>query len=48
VYDRDALPVGVAIPGPAIIEQTDTTTLVPAGWTAKRLASGDMLMTVDV
>jgi N-methylhydantoinase A/oxoprolinase/acetone carboxylase beta subunit len=48
VYDRDALPVGVAIPGPAIIEQTDTTTLVPAGWTAKRLASGDMLMTFDV
>ncbi|MGH8618200.1 MAG: hydantoinase/oxoprolinase family protein [Burkholderiales bacterium] len=48
VYDRDALPVGVAIPGPAIVEQTDTTTLVPAGWTAKRLASGDMLMTFDV
>jgi N-methylhydantoinase A/oxoprolinase/acetone carboxylase beta subunit len=47
VHDRDALPVGADIAGPAIIEQTDTTTLVPLGWTAKRLKSGDMLMTFD-
>jgi N-methylhydantoinase A/oxoprolinase/acetone carboxylase beta subunit len=47
VHDRDALPVGAAIAGPAIIEQTDTTTLVPVGWTARRLKSGDMLMTFE-
>ena len=29
VYDRDRLPVGARIAGPAIIEQMDTTTVVP-------------------
>ncbi len=48
VYDRDVLPVGANVAGPAIVEQTDTTTLVPAGWAAKRLKSGDMLMTIEV
>jgi N-methylhydantoinase A/oxoprolinase/acetone carboxylase beta subunit len=45
VYDRDELPASAAIAGPAIIEQTDTTTLVLPGWRARRVASGDMIMT---
>ncbi len=31
VYDRDQLPAGVVIEGPAIIEQLDSTILVPPG-----------------
>jgi len=31
------------LPGPAIIEQADTTTLVEPGWTA-RLTKGDALL----
>lgn len=34
VVDRSALAPGMAFPGPAIVEQFDATTVVPAGWTA--------------
>ena len=44
VYDRQDLPTGALIEGPAIIEQADTTTLVLPGWCAKRLAGGDIIM----
>lgn len=47
VYDRAGLPTDAGIAGPAIIEQTDTTTLVLPGWRAKRLASGDIMMTLS-
>ena len=30
--------------GPAIVEQDDTTTLVPAGWTARELPCGSMML----
>jgi N-methylhydantoinase A len=32
---RPSLPVGTVIPGPALLEQYDSTTLVPPGWTAR-------------
>jgi N-methylhydantoinase A len=32
VYDRDALPSGARFRGPAIVEQYDTTTLIPYGF----------------
>ncbi|TQM13743.1 hydantoinase/oxoprolinase family protein [Pseudonocardia kunmingensis] len=35
VHDRDALPAGAALTGPAIIEQLDATTLVPPGTRAE-------------
>ena len=35
VYDRDALIVGDTLRGPAIIEQSDTTTLIEPGWTGQ-------------
>lgn len=45
VYDRDRIPADALISGPAIIEQTDTTTLVMPGWRAKRVATGDIIIT---
>ncbi|SFE70831.1 hydantoinase/oxoprolinase family protein [Roseivivax sediminis] len=35
LYDRDDLPVGVTIEGPAIIDQLDSTTVVPPNATAE-------------
>jgi N-methylhydantoinase A len=34
IYDRDRLDVGAAFSGPAIVEQFDATTVIPAGWRA--------------
>ena len=44
IYDREALDAGDELTGPAIIEQTDTTTLVLPGWRARRLAGGDIII----
>ena len=35
VYGRDGLDIGVAVEGPAAIEQFDATTIVPPGWSAR-------------
>jgi N-methylhydantoinase A len=35
VYERDKLSVGAEIPGPAIVEQFDATTIIPPGWIAR-------------
>jgi N-methylhydantoinase A len=35
LYERDHLDVGASIPGPAIVEQFDATTVIPANWTAR-------------
>src|SRR5439155_27233747 len=35
LYERDRLDVGATIAGPAIVEQFDATTVIPAGWTAR-------------
>jgi N-methylhydantoinase A len=34
VFDRGALAVGQALTGPAIIEERETTIVLPPGWTA--------------
>jgi N-methylhydantoinase A len=34
VYDRNTLAAGQNIKGPAIIEERETTTVIPPGWTA--------------
>lgn len=44
VFARDALPAGHRLAGPAIIEQDDTTILVPPGFVATTEPSGDILM----
>lgn len=43
IWQRTAFTPTTSVPGPAIIEQADTTTLVEPGWTA-RLASADALI----
>src|SRR6266700_2930997 len=35
LYERDRLDIRAFIPGPAIIEQFDATTVIPCGWTAR-------------
>ncbi|MGH7384291.1 MAG: hydantoinase/oxoprolinase family protein, partial [Candidatus Rokuibacteriota bacterium] len=34
IYERGRLPLGARLAGPAIVEQTDTTTVIPPGVTA--------------
>jgi N-methylhydantoinase A/oxoprolinase/acetone carboxylase beta subunit len=42
IYDRARLPLGARLPGPAIIEQADTTTVVPPGYAAVADDSGNL------
>jgi len=35
LYERDRLPPGARIAGPAIVEQFDATTVIPPGWRAR-------------
>jgi N-methylhydantoinase A len=35
LYERDRLEIGAAVPGPAIVEQFDATTVIPPGWAAR-------------
>jgi len=42
VFARDRLQAGQTITGPAIIEQSDTTTIVYLGWQAQVQANGDL------
>jgi N-methylhydantoinase A/oxoprolinase/acetone carboxylase beta subunit len=44
IYDRSALPAGAGIAGPAIVEQADTTTLIPPGWRAGVVEGGSLLI----
>ncbi|MCC7275310.1 MAG: hydantoinase/oxoprolinase family protein [Alphaproteobacteria bacterium] len=44
IYDRAAMPVGMTIAGPAVIEQFDTTTLLEPEWKATVLADGNLLL----
>ncbi|MEI8057013.1 MAG: hydantoinase/oxoprolinase family protein [Actinomycetes bacterium] len=47
ILDRSA--IGEApVPGPAVIEQEDTTTLLFPGWTARRVAAGSILLEREV
>ncbi|MBI3455796.1 MAG: hydantoinase/oxoprolinase family protein [Candidatus Rokubacteria bacterium] len=44
VYERGDLSAGQSIAGPAIVEQADTTTVVPPGYTAVRDPAGNLLI----
>jgi N-methylhydantoinase A len=44
VYDRDTLSPGVTLAGPAIIEQLDSTTVVPAGWSLRVDSYGNLTL----
>jgi N-methylhydantoinase A len=42
LYDRERLPRGAHVPGPAIVEQADTTTVIPPGHGARVDPSGNL------
>ena len=43
MVDRDALAPGTSLAGPAIIEQYDTTVLVPPGFTVTLDRNGNLI-----
>ncbi|QRV13406.1 hydantoinase/oxoprolinase family protein [Haloterrigena salifodinae] len=45
VYDRNRLVAGSTVSGPAILEQAESTTVVPPTWTGEILADGTLVMT---
>jgi N-methylhydantoinase A len=46
-YRRDALPLDTPVAGPAIILQTDSTTVVPPGATVSADRGGNLILTLD-
>ena len=42
IYERARLTPGVTVPGPAIVEQADTTTVIPPGYAALAEDSGNL------
>ncbi len=47
-YDRALLPADTPFPGPAIVLQPDSTTVVPPGWTVTAEAKGNLVLTRSV
>ncbi|TDR89817.1 hydantoinase/oxoprolinase family protein [Enterovirga rhinocerotis] len=45
VYRREALPEGFRFEGPALVQQTDTTTLIEPGWSGLVDAAGNLVLT---
>jgi N-methylhydantoinase A/oxoprolinase/acetone carboxylase beta subunit len=45
VIDRADLTSGAGLDGPALIEESDTTTAVPPGWRAELDGVGDLVVT---
>jgi N-methylhydantoinase A len=45
VYDREHTPRGTALPGPAVVEQYDSTVVVERGWQATTTPYGQLLLT---
>jgi N-methylhydantoinase A len=48
IYEREDLAVGARIAGPAIVNQMDTTTLIPEGWHGETVASGALIVRRDL
>jgi N-methylhydantoinase A len=44
VHDRTALPSGATVAGPAVLEQTESTTVVPPEWVAAVRADGTLVV----
>ncbi|MDX1483456.1 MAG: hydantoinase/oxoprolinase family protein [Alphaproteobacteria bacterium] len=47
VYERERLTVGARLTGPAIVEQMDATTVIPAGWRAEVDAYGNLILEAE-
>lgn len=48
IYERERIPVGGEVEGPAIIEQFDSTIVVPPGWTARVDNFRNMILSREV
>jgi N-methylhydantoinase A len=46
IYERDLLPVGATFEGPAIVEQPDTTTVMPPKTLCKIDGNGNLIIKV--
>ena len=44
VHERAALGIDQQIAGPAIVNQMDTTSWIPEGWTARVVPSGALVL----
>ena len=44
VYARDGFGLGNIVAGPAVIEESGSTTIVPPGWTASAVSHGELIM----
>jgi hypothetical protein len=44
VYDRSKLAVDAAVDGPAVLEQAESTTVVPPGWTGRLRGDGALVV----
>ncbi|WP_108263244.1 hypothetical protein [Mangrovicoccus ximenensis] len=44
IHDRDALGEGAVLPGPAVVEQPETTTVILPGWTGTVDAQGNLVI----
>jgi len=44
LYERDRLPVGAELSGPAIVEQFDATIVIPPGWAARSERFGNLIL----
>ena len=44
VFARDRLPPGIAVKGPALVEEDGSTTVVPPGWDAALDAAGCLIL----
>jgi N-methylhydantoinase A len=47
IYQRSSLSPGNVVPGPAIIEEMSSTTVLPPGWVANVDAFGNLVMEAD-
>ena len=45
IYDRELIPYGAGLEGPAILEQMDSTTVVLPGQLARNDAEGNVILT---
>ena len=44
IFERERLPLGGFLPGPAVVEQFDSTTVVPPGWRASVDGWGNLIL----
>ncbi|MCU4975499.1 hydantoinase/oxoprolinase family protein [Halobacteria archaeon AArc-m2/3/4] len=44
IYDRPSIPVGTTIDGPAVLEQRESTTVVPPGWSGNVREDGTVVL----